>query len=94
MLQYQLWITHENGKFEKFCFNTAKEAYLYYLDNFATPEEDEYYFSCCGQHLVEIADNNRLIGCVFRNVFNEQHRLYFVSRNYDGTISKEDLELV
>lgn len=91
MFHYQLWITYENGKFEKFCFNTAKEAYLYYLDNFATPEEDEYYVECCGKHLREVADNERVIGCVFRNVFNIKHHLYRVTRRHDGQLECDEI---
>lgn len=87
MLHYQLWITHKNGKLEKFCFNTAKEAYLYYLDNFATAEDDEYYVECCGSHLIDVADDIELIGCVFKNVFNANHHLYYVTRRPDGQLN-------
>lgn len=77
-IRYELWITDDNNNLSKFDFDSLAEAYIYYVDNFATPEDDNYYFGCCGMHLKDIDINSRLVDCMFRNVFNQKHHLYEV----------------
>lgn len=81
---YELWI----GKVD-YHFNTVKEAYLYYLEHFATKEDFEYYKECAGKDLKDIADNPELIGMVFENVFNEKHHLYKLIKRSDGKILRD-----
>lgn len=70
-------------------FNTAKEAYLYYLEHFATKEEFEYYKQCSGKELKDIADSPELISMVFENVFEDNHRIYKVVKRADGRIFRK-----
>ena len=83
---YELWV----GK-EIYHFDTAKEAYLYYLEHFATKEDFEYYKDCSGKNLREIADNPKLIGMVFENVFEVDHHIYKVVKRADGQILRKQL---
>lgn len=83
---YELWL----GK-EGYHFNTMKEAYLYYIEHFATKEDFEYYKDCAGKDLKDIADNPELIGMVFENVFNEKYHLYKVIKRSDGKILREQI---
>lgn len=71
-----------NNKF--YSFDTAKEAYLYYLDNFATEEDFDYYKKIDGKDLRECSNNEALIGCIFDNVFSSSHHLYKVVKRKDG----------
>lgn len=71
-----------NNKF--YSFDTVKEAYLYYLDNFATEEDFDYYKKIDGKDLRECFDNEALIGCIFDNVFSPSHHLYKVVKRKDG----------
>lgn len=84
---YELWV----GK-KVYHFNTAKEAYLYYLENFATKEDFEYYKECAKKDLKDIADNTKLIGMVFDNVFNEKHHIYKVYKRLDGRVTRESIK--
>lgn len=74
---------------EDYHFNTAKEAYLYYLEHFATKEDFEYYKQCSGKELKDIADNPELIGMVFENVFEDNHHIYKLVKRADGQILRE-----
>ena len=80
-LGYEIWV----GK-DTYRFDTAKEAYLYYLDHFATKEDFEYYKDCAKKDLRDIADNTNLIGLVFDNVFNEKHHIFQVLEREDGQV--------
>ena len=75
-----------NNKF--YSFDTVKEAYLYYLDNFATENQPfvvtEPYKKIDGKDLRECSDNEALIGCIFDNVFSPSHHLYKVVKRKDG----------
>lgn len=82
---YELWITDDNGNLNTYSFETVKEAYLYYLDNFATTDDFEYYKNCCGRDLRENVDDIHLIACMFDNLFNERHFIYKVEKNSVGT---------
>ena len=86
MKNYELRI-EDNSYF----FHTAKEAYLYYLKNFATEEDYEYYRNCANRELEDIADNERLIGMVFENVFNDKHHIYKQYVREDSQICRERL---
>ena len=81
---YELWI----GKAD-YHFNTAKEAYLYYLEHFDTKEDFEYYKQCSDKELKDIADNTKLIGMVFENVFENNRHIYKVVKRADGQILRE-----
>lgn len=83
---YELWIDKAG-----FHFDTIKEAYLYYLEHFASKEDFEYYKECSGKDLKEIADNPLLIGMVFENVFPEKHHLYKVIKAKDGRILRSKI---
>jgi hypothetical protein len=76
---YELWI--EGAMYS---FDTIKEAYLYYLEHFATKEDFEYYKQCAKRDLKDNADNPQLIVLMFENVFNEKHHLYRVVKRVDG----------
>ena len=91
-MNYQLWITDNNNKLYKYVFNNSKEAYLYYLKNYATQEDFEYYKECCNKNLYDIADDENLIASVFRNVFNLKHHLYFVTKNKNGTLIYKEID--
>lgn len=65
-------------------FDSAKKAYLYYLDNFATKEEFKYYKKVSGRDLKDCADDEYLIGCMFDNVFNPLYHLYKVEKRENG----------
>ena len=67
-------------------FDSAKEAYLYYLNNFATKEDFEYYKKISEKDLKDCADDEKLIGCMFDNVFNPSHHIYEVGKRKDGQI--------
>ena len=83
---YELWL----GK-EGYHFDTAKEAYLYYLDHFATKEDFEYYKICADKELKDIADDPELIGMVFENVFEDGHHIYKVVKRADGQIIRDKI---
>jgi len=72
-------------------FSTVKEAYLYYLEHFATKEEFEYYKQCSGKELKDIADNPELIGMVFENVFEDSHHIYKLAKRTDGQILRKKI---
>lgn len=84
MENYEIWTGEK-----RYCFDTIKEAYLYYLKNFATKEDFDYYKECCGKSLEDIADDEELIGYAFDNVFNEYHHLYKVTMRNDGKIIRQ-----
>lgn len=84
---YELWL----GKEGYYHFDTAKEAYLYYLERFATKEDFEYYKICAGKELKDIADDPELIGMVFENVFEDGHHIYKVVKRADGQILREQI---
>lgn len=90
---YQLWITDDN-QFNKYSFTSGKEAYLYYLDNYATQEDFEYYNECSGKSLYDIADNDKLIASMFRNVFDEKHHLYIIVKNKEGTVVPVEIDKI
>lgn len=79
---YELWIEKEG-----YHFRTLKEAYVYYLKHFATKEDFEYYKDCAGKDLKDIADNDKLIGMVFENVFNQKHHVYKLQKR-NGKIER------
>jgi len=83
---YELWL----GK-EGYHFDTAKEAYLYYLEHFATKEDFEYYKICADKELKDIADDPELIGMVFENVFEDGHHIYKVVKRADGQIIRDKI---
>jgi len=83
---YEFWLDKEG-----YHFDTVKEAYLYYIEHFATKEDFEYYKDCAGKDLKDIADNPELIGMVFENVFNEKHHLYKLIKRTDGKILREQI---
>ena len=85
-LWYELWIDKE-----KFFFESAKEAYLYYLFRFATKEDFDYYRDCAKKELKDIADDEQLIGMVFDNVFDEKHHIYKAYKRSDGQVIRDKL---
>lgn len=70
---YELWI---DGKIIP--FESSKEAYLYYLNNYATEEDFKYYKDCTNglKSLFDNADDEKLIRMMFDNVFNSKHYIY------------------
>jgi len=84
LLWYEIWI----GK-RIIPFPSAKEAYLYYLNNFATKEDFEYYRECAKKELTDVSEE-RIIGMIFENVFNEKHHIYKVKQQ-DGQIRRSKL---
>jgi hypothetical protein len=83
---YELWLDKEG-----YHFDTVKEAYLYYLDHFATKEDFEYYKECANKDLREIADDINLIGMMFENVFNEKHHIYKLCKRSDGYVCRDSI---
>lgn len=59
---------------------------MFYVDNYAKQEDFDYYRECCGKSLYDIADNDKIIASVFRNVFDAKHHLYIIMKNKAGTL--------
>lgn len=74
-------------------FDTAKEAYIYYLDHFATPEDFDYYKECTKgkRTLRDNANDVQLIQMMFDNVFYEKHHIFKVERRADGQVVRSRL---
>ena len=85
-LGYEIWIDKDI-----YHFDTVKEAYLHYLDHFATEEDFEYYKDCAKKDLRDIADNTNLIGLVFENVFDEKHHIYQIFEREDKQICRSKI---
>jgi len=66
-----------------FHFETAREAYLFYLKNFAESEDFTYYKDCAGIELESVTDE-KIIFSIFENVFNKKHHLYKWVKRPDG----------
>lgn len=80
----ELWLSRNRI----YHFDTVKEAYLYYLDHFAT-EKDFKWCESCGtsrEKMRTFADDPQLVQCQFDNVFNERHHIYIVKFREDGQL--------
>ena len=86
MKGYEIWIDKNIYRFD-----TIKEAYLYYLNNFATKKDFKYYKKCANKDLKDIVDNAELISLVFDNVFNQKHHIYQVFDREDGQICRSKI---
>lgn len=51
-------------------FPTVEEAYNFYLENYATEEDFNYYKGVCGRSIYEVTDPD-MMEALFRNVFED-----------------------
>lgn len=91
-MNFQLWITDDKDVFHKYVFDSVKDAYLFYLNTYATSDDFKYYSDCCGKSLYDIADNNNLIASAFRNVFGLKHFLYAVTTDDLGNVTHKEVD--
>lgn len=70
-MTYVLNVMGGKQKFSK-DFNSVTAAYTYYLDNFATADDDDYYYDVAKTHLVDVKDED-IMAAIFRNVFLNVH---------------------
>ena len=79
---YEIWIDKNF-----YHFDTAQEAYNFYLDYFATKQDFKYYKEICGKDLREI-NSEKDIKNIFDNVFNPRQHIYKVFQREDGQVCR------
>lgn len=60
-------------------FYTITDAYTFYLKNYAT-YRDYLYYLCCAHRLLNRVQDEHIMECIFRNVFDENVELVLDSK--------------
>lgn len=63
-------IYYKNKENRTECFESVKQGYYYYLDNYSTQEDYDYYYNLCKTNLRDVTDEEIMLA-IFRNVFSD-----------------------